>query len=127
MNILDENVPEDQRSLLQSWGIPTHQIGFDAGEKGMKDKEIIPFLHQLRDTTFFTRDLGFYDRKLCHPRYCLVCLAVGKDEVAVFVRRVLRHPELDTKAKRMDAVVRVSHAGFSIWRRNAEKEIYISW
>ena len=30
----------------------------------MKDEAIIPFLHELRDTTFFTRDLGFYDRKL---------------------------------------------------------------
>jgi len=127
MNILDENVPEDQRSLLQTWGIPIRQIGFDVGRKGMKDEAITPFLHELRDTTFFTRDLGFYDRKLCHPRHCLVCLAAGKDEVAVFVRRVLRHPELETKAKRMGAVVRVSHAGFSIWRQNARKQIYINW
>jgi hypothetical protein len=51
----------------------------------MQDDEIIPFLHELRDTTFFTRDLGFYDHKLCHPRYCLVCLSVRKDEVAIFV------------------------------------------
>jgi hypothetical protein len=127
MNILDENAPEDQRSLLQSWRIPIHQVGFDVGRKGMKDEEIIRFLHQVRDATFFTRDLGFCDRTLCHPRYCLVCLAVGKDEVAVFVRRVLRHPELDTKAKRMGTVVRVSHAGFSIWRRNVQREIYINW
>jgi hypothetical protein len=127
MNILDENAPEDQRSLLQSWRIPIHQVGFDVGRKGMQDEEIIRFLHQLRDATFFTRDLGFYDRRLCHSGYCLVCLAVGKDEVAVFVRRVLRHPELDTKAKRMGTVVRVSHAGFSIWRRNVQKGVYINW
>ncbi|MBM4466123.1 MAG: hypothetical protein FJ014_11320 [Chloroflexi bacterium] len=127
MNILDENVREDQRGLLQRWGIPVHQLGVDVGRKGMKDEEIIPFLHTLRDTTFFTRDMGFYDRKLCHARYCLVCLAVGKEEVAVFVRRVLRHPEVDTKAKRMGAVIRVSHAGFSIWRRNVTKEAYINW
>lgn len=127
MNILDENVREDQRGLLQRWGIPVHQLGVDVGRKGMKDEEIIPFLHTLRDTTFFTRDMGFYDCKLCHPRYCLVCLAVGKEEVAVFVRRVLRHPEVDTKAKRMGAVIRVSHAGFSIWRPNVTKEAYINW
>ncbi|MBC7264026.1 MAG: hypothetical protein H5T64_06660 [Chloroflexi bacterium] len=127
MNVLDENVLEDQRSLLQAWGISARQIGLDVGRKGMKDEEIIPFLHELRDVTFFTRDLGFYNRKLCHPRYCLVCLAVGKDEVAIFVRRILRHPELDTEAKRMGAVVRVSHAGLSIWRRNAAKEIHIHW
>lgn len=127
MNVLDENVLEDQRSLLQAWGISARQIGLDVGRKGMKDEEIIPFLHELRDVTFFTRDLGFYNRKLCHPRYCLVCLAVGKDEVAIFVRRILRHPELETEAKRMGAVVRVSHAGLSIWRRNAAKEIHIHW
>jgi hypothetical protein len=127
MNILDENVREDQCGLLQRWGIPVHQLGVDVGRRGMKDEEIIPFLHTLRDTTFFTRDMGFYDRKLCHPLYCLVCLAVGKEEVAVFVRCVLRHPEVDTKAKRMGAVIRVSHAGFSIWRRNVTKEAYINW
>jgi len=128
MNILDENVTQDQRGLLQTWGIPIHQIGCDVGRKGMKDdKEIIPFLHQLRDTTFFTRDPGFYDHSLCHMRYCLVYLAVGKGEVAVFVRRFLRHPEFDTKAKRMGAVVRISHAGLSICRRNVEKGVYIHW
>ena len=127
MNILDENVRADQRGLLQSWGIPIHQIGADVGRKGMKDTEILPSLHQLRDATFFTRDLGFYDRSVCHARYCLVCLAIEKDEVAVFVRRFLRHAEFDTKAKRMGAVIRVSHTGFSIWRRNAQQEIYINW
>jgi len=126
MNILDENIREDQRGLLQRWGIPIHQLGVDVGRKGMQDEEIIPFLHTLHDTTFFTRDLGFCDRKLAHTRYCLVCLAVGKDEVAVFIRRVLRHPEVDTKAKRMGAVIRVSHTGFSIWRRNVTQETYIN-
>ena len=127
MNLLDENIREDQRGLLQRWGILVHQIGVDVGRKGMQDEEIIPFLHPLRDTTFFTRDLGFGDRKLCHPQYCLVCLAIGKDEVAVFVRRILQHPEVDTKAKRMGTVIRVSHAGFTIWRRNAIKGTYINW
>ena len=127
MNLLDENIREDQRGLLQRWGIPVHQIGVDIGRKGMQDEEIIHFLHTLSDTTFFTRDLGLSDPKLCHPQYCLVCLAVGKDEVAVFVRRILRHHEVGTKARRMGAVVRVSHAGFAVWRRNVPKESYIHW
>ncbi len=127
MNILDENVRQDQRGLLQSWGIPVHQIGVDVGRKGMKDDEIIPFLHKLRDATFFTRDLGFYDRSLCHARYCLVCLAVEKDEVAVFVRRILRHSEFDEKAKRMGAVIRASSAGLSVWRPNVPTEIAVNW
>ena len=94
MNILDENVREDQYELLRHWGIPVRQIGVDAGRKGMLDEEIIPLLHSLRDTTFFSRDMGFADRKLCHPQYCLVCLAVGTDEVAVFARLFCDIPNL---------------------------------
>jgi hypothetical protein len=127
VNILDENIPSDQRRLLQSWHIPVHQIGDNVGQKGMKDNTIIPLLHQLRQPTFFTRDQGFYERGLCHARYCLVYLAVEKSEVAMFVRRLLHHPEFDTKAKRMGMVIRVSHAGLSAWRLNVEKEMRLSW
>ncbi|MBI3815603.1 MAG: hypothetical protein HY279_14195 [Nitrospinae bacterium] len=127
MNILDENIREDQHGLLRNWGVPVHQIGVDVGQKGMKDNEIISFLHQFRDTTFFTRDLGFYNRSLCHTRYCLVCLAVEKDEVAVFARRFLRHSEFDEKAKRMGAVVRTSHSGISVWRCNTQEKVGIDW
>ncbi|MBU4225025.1 MAG: hypothetical protein KKC71_04310 [Chloroflexi bacterium] len=37
MNLLDENIREDQRGLLQVWGISVHQTGSDFGRKGMKD------------------------------------------------------------------------------------------
>jgi hypothetical protein len=36
-------------------------------------------------------------------------------------------PELNTKAKRMSTVIRVSHVGFSIARRNIPEETYIHW
>ena len=32
----------------------------------MQDEEIIPFLLQYRRATFFTRDEGFYESRLCH-------------------------------------------------------------
>jgi hypothetical protein len=93
----------------------------------MKDSEIIPFLFQRRQPTFFTRDQDFCDRSLCHSRYCVAFLDIEKNEVAVFVRRLLRHPELDTKVKRMGAIIRVSHAGLSLFRLNAEREVYLTW
>lgn len=127
MNLLDENVGEDQRSLLRVWRLAVLQVGSDVGRKGMKDEEIISLLHGIGDVTFFTRDRGFAEPKLCHPCDCLVCLDVKKDEVAIFVRRVLRHPELNTKAKRMGAIVRASHIGLSVWRRNAPKERCVRW
>jgi hypothetical protein len=127
MNILDENIIDNQRRQLKSWRVPVHQIGYEIGRKGMKDREIIPFLHQLSQPTFFTRDNGFYERRLCHTGYCLVYLDVRKEEVATFIRRVLRHRAFRTKAQRMGKVIRVSHIGLSVWTRHAEKEERLDW
>ncbi len=42
-------------------------------------------------------------------------------------RRLLRHPEFNTKAKRMGSVVRVSHAGLMVWRLHTEKPQRFDW
>jgi hypothetical protein len=51
MNVLDEQIPEDQRRLLRSWRVPVRHIGYDIGRQGIKDPEIIPFLLALRRPT----------------------------------------------------------------------------
>lgn len=127
MNILDENIPDSQRQLLRSRRIQVRQIGHEVSHQGMKDGEIIPLLHQLRSVTFFTRDLGFFHRRLCHTNYCLVCLAVGQYEVASFIRRFLKHPAFNTQAKRIGKVIQVTHAGLRIWQLHAEKEEELVW
>jgi hypothetical protein len=127
MNALDENIPDSQRQLLRSWRIRVRQIGYEIGRQGMDDDEIIPLLHQIGPVTFFTRDLGFYHRDLCHTNYCLVCLAVGQYEVASFIRRFLRHPVFNTQAKRMGKVIRTTHTGMRIWQLHAEKEEEMAW
>jgi hypothetical protein len=33
VNILDENIPEHQRQILQKWRIRVYQIGYDVGDK----------------------------------------------------------------------------------------------
>jgi hypothetical protein len=43
------------------------------------------------------------------------------------VRRVLRHPRLNTQAKRMGTVVRASHRGLGIWQLHAQEEEVILW
>ncbi len=127
MNILDENIPRNQRELLISWRVSIRQIGYDTGRKGIQDDEIIPLLHQLRRPTFFTRDSDFFDRRLCHQRYCLVYMDVDKYEASLFVRRVLRHPKLDTQAKRMGAVIRVSRRGLSLYRLRTGELTFLDW
>jgi hypothetical protein len=127
VNILDENIINNQCQLLRSWRIPFRQIGFSIERQGLQDKGIISLLHTLRRPTFFTRDDDFYDCNLCHAGYCLVYLAVRKDEVAIFVRRLLHYKEFDTGAKRMGSAIRVSQAGISVWRLHTEKQIRFGW
>lgn len=93
----------------------------------MTDEEIIPFLLTLRRPTFFTLDWDFYRPELCHARYCLVFLDVRREECALFVRRLLTHPELDTQAKRMGTFVRASYAGPFVWRLHAQTELRFDW
>ncbi|MDP8922319.1 MAG: hypothetical protein M3O34_05510 [Chloroflexota bacterium] len=123
MNILDENIPESQARLLHGSGIRARQIGRDIGRAGMQDEEIVTLLHACRPATFFTRDRDFDDPGLRHPAYSLVRLDCEEDEAAVLVRRVLRHPELNTFAKRAGTVVRASGAGVRIWRRDAAERV----
>jgi len=125
--ILDENIPESQWQLLRSWRIRPLLIGRDISEKGIKDENLVGFLTQQRRPTFFTRDEGLYSRKLCHARYCLVYLAVRPNESASFVRRFLRYPRFDTRARRLGAVVRVSSAGLQMWRLRETRESFLSW
>ena len=128
MNILDEGNPDSQRQLLRRRRISIRHIGYDVGRKGLQDEEIIPFLIiKRRHVTFFTLDADFYKRHLCHARYCLVSMAVRKNEAAEFVRRVLRHPQFNSGTKRMGAVIRVSHVGLSVWRLHSEKEAHVEW
>lgn len=67
MNILDENVPLDQRDLLQAWGVRCRVIGQDIARVSLGDDNILALLHRLKQPTLFTRDEDFFDRQLCHP------------------------------------------------------------
>ena len=70
---------------------------------------------------------GFYRREVCHRQYGIVYLEVAPEEVAIFVRRVLRHSRLSPQAKRMGTVVRASHRRLGVWRLHAQGEEVILW
>ncbi|OAI47885.1 hypothetical protein AYO44_08615 [Planctomycetaceae bacterium SCGC AG-212-F19] len=128
MILLDENIPETQRQLLKWWRIRVKQIGQDIGFQGMQDDDqIIPLLRSLRQPTFFTRDLGFYDRRLCHRNYGIVCMAIGPSEVATFLRRLVRHRAFATKANRMGKVIRLTETRIHFWKPRAAQEIDVAW
>jgi len=128
MNILDENIGEDQRKRLERWRIRVRQIGVDLGRKGMKDQnQVIPLLHSLKQPVLFTGDLRLYKAELVHKAYCIVCISCRPKESAYFIRRVLRHPSFNTKAKRMGTVVCVSDVGLRAWRVGKEQELILKW
>jgi len=127
MNILDENISRNQKYSLHKRRIRFRQIGYEIGYKGIKDEDIIPFLHKLGTVTFFTRDLRFYQSHFCHSQYCLVILAVEDIEIASFIHRFLRHPKFNTKAKRMGKVVRVSHNVIRMCQIHDNREYELLW
>jgi len=125
--VLDENIILGEIQILEGWRIRVRQIGYEIGYKGMKDSEIITFLHSLNRTTFFTRDRDFFYRHLCHANYCLVNLDVDKNETANFARRVLRHSSFNTQAKRMGKVIRVTTERLHVWQLHAEQQEVLFW
>jgi hypothetical protein len=127
MNILDENIIKSQRQRLRSWRIPVRQIGHDIARKGLQDEEILPFLHHLRQPTFFTRDLGFYRREVCHRRYGLVLSCRDARGGGYLCASCAVYPTVNTRAKRMGTVVRASHRGLALWRLHTQEEEVMLW
>ena len=118
MNLLDENIPLDQRDLLRAWGIPCRVVGQDIAQLSIGDDNLVVLLQHLKQPTLFTRDEDFFERELCHPGYGLFWLDVAPEEAALFVRRVLQHPRFATKASRLGIVARAHHDGLQFWQRN---------
>jgi hypothetical protein len=116
VNLLDENIPLDQRDVLRAWGVHCRVVGQNIAQLSLGDDNILVLLHHLKQPAFFTRDADFFQRELCHPAYGLFWLDVAPEEAALFVRRVLRHPRFATKASRLGIVARAHHDGFQFWQ-----------
>ena len=127
MLVLDENLPADQRQWLRKWRIHFRVIGVDVAEWGTDDENLIPVLHRLAQPTFFSLDRDFYRPDWVHAHYALVWLDVTDDRAAEFVRRFLRHPAFNTRAKRMGIVARVHADGVHYWLAGKRSPQSVSW
>ena len=127
MNLLDENIPLEQRDLLRARGVRCRVIGQDLAELSIGDDNILVLLHRLKQPTLFTRDEDFFRRDLAHAAYALVWLDVAPGEAALFVRRFLRHPRFRTKLSRLGVVARVHHDGVHFWQRHRPALQSASW
>jgi hypothetical protein len=127
VKLLDENIPSDQRDLLQAWGVACRRIGHEAGPMSLGDDNILVLLHRMKRPTLFTRDQHFFEKRLAHPRYGLVWLDLAPEECAVFIRRFLRHSRFRTDASRMGLVARVHHDGVHFWQRHRPHLQFVPW
>ena len=127
MIIIDENLPEWETSQLRDWGIRVRVVGVEIARLGIKDDQIIPLLHRLRGATFFTLDEDFFDRRLCHGRYCLVWLDMAAKLSALHIRRFLKHRSFNTEAKRLGKVVRVRPTGIECCEVGVRASRSVAW
>lgn len=128
MIILDHNIAQDQVEQLRLWRIHFKQIGYEVGRPEWEDQqEILRYLHQAKKATFFTRDLGFFRRRLCHSNYSLVVITGPVLETASLIRRFLRHTRFKTKAKRVGKVVMLSKGSISFWDIEQEQRHNLHW
>ena len=127
MNVLDENIIASQREKLRQWGIPFRQIGHELANRGAKDPQIILLLLRLKQPTFFTRDLDYFESRLCHPDYCLAWLNVRPDDAALFIRRFLSHPDFSTHLQRLGKVARVHSDGLEFWSWGQARKLIREW
>ncbi|KAA0228750.1 hypothetical protein EDS67_12690 [candidate division KSB1 bacterium] len=128
MIVLDHNIPEDEVEKLQQKRVRFRQIGHEIGRPEWDDQqEILRYLHNAKQMTFFTRDLGFFRPRLCHLNYCLVIITGPVQETASFIRRFLRHPKFKTKETRMGCVLRLSSAGIAWWEIKRDRQQNIFW
>lgn len=128
MILLDHNIPKDQVRQLARWRIHVRQIGFQVGRPEWDDQqEILRFLHKAKQTTLFTRDLGFFRIRLCHRNYSLVVIEAPVIETAGLIRNFLRHPEFKTRRQRCGRVFEISSTRIRWWQIGKTRQSELPW
>ncbi len=115
MLLLDENITGAAEEQLRCWSIHARVITEHFAPKGITDADLVPILHRLAQPTFFTHDWDFWTPILCHPRYCIVHLAVEDTEAADYIRRFLRHRQFNTAVKRLGRIIQVRATGLAVY------------
>ncbi len=96
----------------------------------IKDERVPELLRRLRQPTFVTIDMGFWNRGLRDNKFCILCFALQNDEqdqLPELLRRVLRLPEFRSKASRMGKVARISTIDIQYWELRSENLHRMRW
>ena len=96
----------------------------------IKDDRVPVLLRQLRQPTFVTIDMGFWNRGLRDARYCILCFPLRNEkqyELPGLLRRLLRLPEFRTKRARMGKVAQVRPTHIEYWQLGDEQLHRLIW
>jgi hypothetical protein len=96
----------------------------------IKDDRVPVLLRQLRQPTFVTIDMGFWNRGLRDARYCILCFPLRNDkqyELPGLLRRLLRLPEFRTKRARVGKVAQVRPTHVEYWQLGDEQLHRLVW
>ncbi len=96
----------------------------------IKDDRVPVLLRQLRQPTFVTIDMGFWNRGLRDARYCILCFPLRNDkqyELPGLLRRLLRLPEFRTKRARVGKVAQVRPTHVEYWQLGDEQLHRLIW
>ncbi len=128
--VLDEHLSrEEVLEPLRSWrsiqkieDLVPHEI--------LKDDRILQILRRQQQPTFITLDGGFFFRRHCDPRYCLLYFMIPRQQqfhLPDLLRRLFRLSAFKTKAARMGKIVRISNERVEFWQVGEEKKQTLPW
>ena len=122
MLVPDENISRGTEEQLRAWGIRARVVGDHFLPEDAADENIIPLLHCLAQPSFFTHDVDFYRRELCHPGHALVWLDLSPLDSLIIGLRGSRgtHPEVDVVLARLDAAKKTAATWQTIAPRRSE-------
>jgi hypothetical protein len=128
--VLDDHLSEsDVLRPIQQWGTAELLRQLRPDEIVLDDR-VPQILLTLKQPTFVTIDQGFWNRRWCHPKYCILYFALRDDQqelLPALLRALLRQPEFRSRASRMGRVARVSSASIESWSFQASQMEPIAW
>jgi hypothetical protein len=94
------------------------------------DDRVAEILLEVVKPTFVTIDRDFWDRRLCHPDYCILCFDLRDDQQNLlprWLRALVQQKGFDTRAARMGKVARVGPKRIDFFEHLAAHVKHLDW
>lgn len=128
--ILDEQLNRDRvlKPLLQ-W-VTTQKLEELHPNEVIKDDRIPSILRELKQPTFVTIDVGFWNRSLLDPHYSILYFSFQDNQqpqLPSMLRRLFRIQEFKTKSIRMGKIAKISTTSVEYWQWGDFKKHRFLW